>query len=153
MNAWQSTLDQTVRHLTCIWEMLSSYLGHNTDYHDSFYCILRYLQWNTIAVPTLRNNHFVPNSFLLKEGVNCTLVQALSLYTGRTVHRGSRSITVLFLDHGNRRGWVVSVTPRPLFTPEKDTVPIVQEAGWAPGPVWTGAENLASQTGFDPRTV
>jgi hypothetical protein len=23
-------------------------------------------------------------------------------------------------------------------------VPIVQEAGWAPGPVWTGVENLAS---------
>jgi len=23
-------------------------------------------------------------------------------------------------------------------------VPIVKEAGWAPGPVWTGAENLAS---------
>jgi len=33
--------------------------------------------------------------------------------------------------------------PRPLFTPEKDPVPIVQEAGWAPGPVCTGAENLA----------
>ena len=30
------------------------------------------------------------------------------------------------------------------FTPLKDPVPIVQEAGWAPGPVWTGAENLAS---------
>jgi hypothetical protein len=29
----------------------------------------------------------------------------------------------------------VSVTPQPLFTPGKDTVPIVQEAGWAPGPV------------------
>jgi len=38
---------------------------------------------------------------------------------------------------------VVSVTPRPLFTPGKDPVPIVQEAGWAPGPVWTGATNLA----------
>ena len=38
------------------------------------------------------------------------------------------------------------------FTPWKDPVPIVQEAGWAPGPVWTGAENLAL-TGFDPRTV
>jgi len=25
----------------------------------------------------------------------------------------------------------------------KDPVPIVQEAGWAPGPVWTRAENLA----------
>ena len=33
--------------------------------------------------------------------------------------------------------------PRPHFTPGKDPVPIVQEAGWAPGPVWTGAENLA----------
>ena len=33
--------------------------------------------------------------------------------------------------------------PRPLFTPEKDPVPIVQAAGWAPGPVWTGAVNLA----------
>jgi hypothetical protein len=42
--------------------------------------------------------------------------------------------------------------PRPLFTPGKDLVPIVQEAGWAPGTVWTGAENLAP-TEFDPRTV
>jgi hypothetical protein len=25
----------------------------------------------------------------------------------------------------------------------KDSVPMVQEAGWASGPVWTGAENLA----------
>ena len=33
--------------------------------------------------------------------------------------------------------------PRPFFTPGKDPVPIVQEAGWAPGPVWTGMENLA----------
>ena len=44
---------------------------------------------------------------------------------------------------GTRSGWGVSVTPRPLFTPGKDPVVIVQEAGWAPGPVWTGAENLA----------
>jgi hypothetical protein len=33
--------------------------------------------------------------------------------------------------------------PRPLSNPGKDPVPIVQEAGWAPGPVWAGAENLA----------
>jgi len=38
---------------------------------------------------------------------------------------------------------VVSSTPRPHFTSEKDPVPIVKEAGWAPGPVWTGVENLA----------
>jgi hypothetical protein len=29
------------------------------------------------------------------------------------------------------------------FTPGKDPVPIVQEAGWDPGPVQTGGENLA----------
>jgi hypothetical protein len=38
-------------------------------------------------------------------------------------------------------GWVVNATYRPLY-PRKDPVPIVQEAGWAPGPFWTGAENL-----------
>jgi hypothetical protein len=32
--------------------------------------------------------------------------------------------------------------PRPHLTPGKDPVPIVQEAGRASGPVWTGAENL-----------
>jgi hypothetical protein len=38
--------------------------------------------------------------------------------------------------------------PRPLFTPGEDPVPIVHEAGWAPGPVWSGAENLAYPTGI-----
>jgi hypothetical protein len=39
-------------------------------------------------------------------------------------------------------GWS---TPRPgSFSPGKDPVPLVQEAGWATGPVLTGAENLAS---------
>ena len=47
----------------------------------------------------------------------------------------------------------VRVTLRPLFTPGKDSVPFVQEAGWAPGSVWTGTENLAPPSGFDPRTV
>jgi len=65
---------------------------------------------------------------------------------------GSRCIALLFIGHCTRRGCEVSVTPRPLFTPGKDPVPIVQKAGWAPGPVWTGAENLAPP-GFDPRTV
>ena len=78
-----------------------------------------------------------------KKKVKCTLVQALTLRTGRMAQWGSRGIALPFHDHGTRRGWGVSVTPRPLFTPGKDPVPIVQEAGWAPGPVWTGAENLA----------
>ena len=48
-------------------------------------------------------------------------------------------------------GWSA---PRPgRSTPGNDPVPIVQSAGWDPGPVWTGAENLATPPGFDPRTV
>jgi hypothetical protein len=42
--------------------------------------------------------------------------------------------------------WLVNITPG------KDPVPIVQEAGWASEPGWTGAENLAPLV-FDPRTV
>jgi len=47
------------------------------------------------------------------------------------------------MTNGTRRGWRVSITPRPLFTSRKDPVPIVQEAGWAPGPAWAGVKNLA----------
>jgi len=36
---------------------------------------------------------------------------------------------------------VVSSMPWPHFTPGKDLVSIVQEAGWAPGPVWTGGKS------------
>ena len=36
---------------------------------------------------------------------------------------------------------MVSSTPRPYFTPGKDPVPIVQGAGWAPGPVRTGGKS------------
>ena len=36
---------------------------------------------------------------------------------------------------------MVSSTPRSHFTPGKDPVPILQETGWAPGPVWTGGKS------------
>ena len=52
-----------------------------------------------------------------------------------------RGIALLFHERGTRREWVVSSTPRPHFTPGKDPVPILQEAGWAPGPVWTSGKS------------
>jgi hypothetical protein len=33
-------------------------------------------------------------------------------------------------------------TARPLYLRERNPVPLLQVAGWDPGPVWTGAENL-----------
>ena len=55
--------------------------------------------------------------------------------------RVGRGIALLFHDHDTRRGWVVSSTPRPHFTPGKDPVPILQEVGWTPGPIWTGGKS------------
>ena len=55
--------------------------------------------------------------------------------------RVGRGTALLFPDRSPRKGWVVSSTPRPHFTPGKDPVPILQEARWAPGPVWTGGKS------------
>jgi len=41
-----------------------------------------------------------------------------------------------------RLGWWSTPCPG-RFAPGKDPVPIVQEGGWAPGPVCKGSENLA----------
>jgi hypothetical protein len=50
---------------------------------------------------------------------------------------------LLFLDFSSRRGgWSA---PRPgRFTPGKDQDPLVHEAVFAPGPLWTCAKNIAS---------
>ena len=81
-----------------------------------------------------------PHSYYWGKVHPCTGTEALYRPYGP---QGGRGIPLPFNDHGTKCGWGVSVTPRPLFTPGKDPVPIVQEAGWAPGLVWAGAENLA----------
>jgi len=56
-----------------------------------------------------------------------------------------RGIALLFHDVGTRRGWVVSSMPWPHFTPGRDPVPILQEAGWVPGPVWKDGKSCPHQ--------
>jgi hypothetical protein len=87
-----------------------------------------------------------------KVKVKCTLVQALRLCTGSTVQWGSRGIALPFHDHGTRRGWGVSVTPRPFFTPGKTRHPLYRRLG---GPQGRSGQvrKISPQTGFDPRTV
>jgi hypothetical protein len=67
----------------------------------------------------------------------------------RRTHRVSGGRAQL-LNFGTRR-WCDQHHALAAFTPGKDPVPTVQEARWAPEPVWIGAENLAPP-GFDPRT-
>ena len=71
-----------------------------------------------------------------------------SRYRPGVAQRVGRGIALLFHDRGTRRGWVVSSTPRPHFTPGKHRVPILQEARWVTGPVWTGRK-ISSPPGFD----
>jgi len=59
-----------------------------------------------------------------------------SRYRPGVALRIGRGVALLFHDHGTRRWWVVRSTPQQHFTPGKDPVPILQEAEWAPGPVW-----------------
>ena len=46
---------------------------------------------------------------------------------------------------------MVSSTPRPHFTPGKEPVPIVQGAGWVPGPVWTGGKSRSHRDSIPDR--
>ena len=79
-------------------------------------------------------------SVLLEGGIKKVKVKR-SHYRPGVAQRVDRGIVLLFHDRGTRRGWVVSSTPWPHFTPGKDPVPILQNAGWAPGPVWTGRKS------------
>ena len=49
-------------------------------------------------------------------------------------------------------GVLVNATPGPLYLGERNPASIVQEAGSAPGPVWTCAE-ISPLVGCDPRTI
>ena len=84
-----------------------------------------------------KQRHFLKlrKKWYVKVKVKC------SRYRPGVAQRVGRGIALLFHDRGTRRGWVVSSTPRPHFTSGKDPVPILQEAGWAPGPVWTGGKS------------
>jgi hypothetical protein len=55
--------------------------------------------------------------------------------------RVGRGIALLFHDRGTRRGEWSATRPSRTLPPGKDSVPIVQGAGWAPGPVWTGGKS------------
>ena len=76
-----------------------------------------------------------------------------SRYRPGLAQRVGRGIALLFHYCGTRRGWVVSNTSRPHFTPRKDPVPIIQEAGWAPGPVWTGGKSRPHRDSIPDRPV
>jgi hypothetical protein len=56
------------------------------------------------SVSPYADPHTKPQMVKVKVKVKCTLVQALWLCTGRTVHRGSRGIALLYRHGGSVQG-------------------------------------------------
>ena len=133
------------RHIRRCWQRELSDI--DPDYQSRRFWLLRKkINKCFVSVPLLCCKPSVLLSALFWDftvKVKCTLVQALRLCTGRTAHRGSRGIALLFHDHSTRRGWGSVSRPGHSLPLGKTRCPLYREAGWAPGPVWTGAENLA----------
>ena len=84
--------------------------------------------------------------------VKCTLLQALRLFTGRTAHRGSRGISLLFLDHGTRRGEGSAPRPGRSLPPGKTRYPLYRRLGGLKGRSGQ-VRKISPPPGLDPRTV
>ena len=101
--------------------------------------------------PVRPSIHMYQHGFYFSEiwymGVKC------SHYRSGVAKRVGRCIALLFHDSDTRRGWVVSSTHRPHFTPGKEPVPILQETGWAPGPVWTDGKSRPHRDSIQDRPV
>jgi hypothetical protein len=74
--------------------------------------------------------------------VKVALEQAMKTQKGRS------GIALLFNIVLSRGGWLPPRHGR--FSPGRRHGTIVYEAGWAPGPLWTGAENLAPTGSLSP---
>ena len=106
----------------------------------------------TVQPVASRYTDYATRPTMYKVKVKCIVVQALRLWTGCTAHRGSRGLAVIFHGHGTRRGWGISVTPRPLFTPGKTRYPLYRRLS---GPQGRSVQvrKISHSQEFDPRTV
>jgi len=68
-----------------------------------------------------------------------------SRYRLGVAQRVGRGIALLFHDRSTRRGEWSAACPDRTLPPGKDPVPILQEAGWAPGPVWMVGKSRSHQ--------
>jgi hypothetical protein len=82
-----------------------------------------------------------------KWNCDCVMFKGKGKVDPRTFHEGPEgeqrySSTLPLISTLDGGGWS---TPRlGRFSPGKDSITIVLEAEWVPGPAWTSAENLAS---------
>jgi hypothetical protein len=115
-----------------LWQYILYLMSVYIAPYGSIYCILwqyiLHLIFYLMAVYIVSYGSIYVYKLLILLVVGFTLLQVTKAL------RESKGIAVLcFLDLGTRRECGVSVTLRPLSTPGKDPVPILQETGWALG--------------------
>jgi hypothetical protein len=88
----------------------------------------------------------------VKKKVKCTLVQALRLCTGRTAHRGSRDIALLFMITALEGSEGSASRYGRSLPPGKTRYPLYRRLG---GPQGRGGQvqKMSRPPGFDSRTV
>jgi len=127
-----------------------------------YMCSVWFLQQTVITLYSLQRMMFVmlADRALCKAwpSINVTFILPVvkvkvkwSCYRPGVAQRVGRVVALLFHDRGTRRGWVVSSTPRPHFTPRKDPVQFYRRLGGPQGRSGR-VENLVP-TGIWSRTV
>jgi len=92
------------------------------------------------CIPTAHQSLWQDTNTKVTE-INIKVKVKISRYRAGVTQRAGKGIALLFHDHSTRRWCVVSSMPRPHFTPGKNPVPILQEAGWTQWPVWKGGKS------------
>jgi len=88
----------------------------------------------TVLLPPGVNSIVVNNIYIYIYTVHIYVYKVKwSRYRPGVAQRVGRGIALFFQDRGTRRGWAVSSTPRPHFTPGKDPVPIFRKLGGPQG--------------------
>jgi hypothetical protein len=126
---WSSRLQTLCYRLVCV-----------INKERIIFCVCVFSEW-TFIIHSKKWNKVYYVSHQIKYVWANTLKVKWSHYSPGVAQRVCRGLALLFHDRGTRRGWVVSGTPWPHFTPRKDSLPILQRAGWVPGPVWTGGKS------------
>jgi hypothetical protein len=113
-------------------------------------CPNRYISQAHLTICPWNNKRWVSaySSWLVISGNRTTRYGKGGKVLTITCHEeqsGRRGTVYSFFHLGARWGWVVNTMPWLLYRQEGDLVPTAQEAGWAPGPVWTGEENRTAR--------
>ena len=93
----------------------------------------------------------VTNSSAVSSFDNIYIKVKWSRYRPGVAQRVGRGIALLFHDHGTRRGVSGQQHAPAALYPGKEPVPILQEAGWAPGIAWTDGKSRSHRCSIPDR--